>query len=375
MKKVLFSLMAVLLVAGFASVAMAGQAYNTTNGEWRGSMMIFPKVEYNRVAAPGAPLTDTLIQIHNDSGSDGIDLHCYFMDEYQAPSDHELFVTKREPFWYVASGTFYEYGTGDTPLNYAKGAVICFAVTPDDFPTNFNWLTGTATIYDFTNGTSFSYNAYGFRRSGADGTTNVLTLNGAEYDRCPDYLLGKYMLKGAQFTNGPLPATADLPLYGTVEASTTELVLMPCIQDLQEARTPTYTKALFTIHDENEMSLSGTELCFKCWVETTLTVPPKASVGFKKAFQFQRFLDPSMPGTFAAFRVTGVAAPATYCGFEAPGVATPLLGVINRYELVNGQLSTSGDILQSTARGSTIATTIKYELGVGNGGGPDLNVR
>lgn len=372
MKKVFYVSLMVLMVAGLATSAMAGVAYNTTNGEWRGSMVIFPKVVFNSVITAANPnLLDTVITLHNDSASSGADLHCYFMDEYQQPSDLEFFITKREPVWLSAEKYFFEYDPANpgVPLTYGKGAVICFAVNPTDFGTNWNWLTGTATVYDFTNGTSFTYNGYTFRRSQADGTTAELVLDGNVYDKCPDYLLGSYMLKGAKIESGT-------PIYGTVEASTTELVLMPCIQDLREQRTPTYTKALFTIFDANEISLSGTELCFKCWIETTLTVPPKASKGFSKAFQFQRFLDDTMPGTSAEFRVTGKATSAAYCGFPAAAVDTPLLGVINRYETVNTKLSVSGAILNSTARGSAVTpVTIKYEVGVGNGGGSDLNQR
>ena len=60
-------------------------------------------------------------------------------------------------------------------------------------------------------------------------------------------------------------------------AGTTELTLVPCDQDVRQDQLPIYTKANFTVWDEDEVAATGAYLCFKCWVETTLTDPPVAS--------------------------------------------------------------------------------------------------
>jgi hypothetical protein len=348
MKKLVFVALIATLVAGLAGVALAGAPVAITNGELKASYLVWPKIV-------NTASEDTLITIFNDSSGSAI-LHCFWMDEYQVPFDFEFEITRYQTVWFKASDGNGMEGTkavAVSPFHGAYGELKCFAVNDEDLPITRNSFIGTGTIFDFVDGTAIGYNAYGFRRAGAAGTQPVLTLNGTEYDACPAYLLGTFMLDNASFEDKGY----------TVEAGTTELTLVPCDQDLRQDRLPVYTKVNFTVWDEDEVGATGAYLCFKCWVETTLTDPPKrtgsqtwAAVGFKN------FTEAVIGGVFATVKIQPVFANAAVCKFPASAPARPVIGLLFGSTYFNGLYATSGSLLQSTATAwAGAAPTVLYD--------------
>jgi len=367
MKKVMY----VALVAVFALISMVTVASATTNGEFKSSLVIWPKIV-------STATVDTVVTLANDSNAIDVYVHCEWMDEYQDPKDFHFRLTAGEKAWFLAST-----GVGSVnvdPFQYTIGSLTCFATDQqDDLAIVFNNLVGSATIYDYALGTGVGYNAYGFRKlNGLKNTNSILLLNGTEYDACPQYLLGNFMFTGASFVD----------LGYTVTAMTTDVTLYSCEQDLSQDPAPTYTKARFTVMDENEGKNTNTTVCFKCWLETTLDVVDptlipipknaKASVYSAGAGVFNNFarwmFNAANGMTFGFFRVEGVPSNPAACGFPAltPPIvvqATPLIGTV--FRTVNfgaqGPYAMTGGILQSTGTGDTTGF-VNYD----QSGGPDV---
>jgi len=257
-------------------------------------------------------------------------------------------------------------GNGYTPFHGKYGELKCFAVDDSDVPITKNNFTGTATIFNFTEGTAIGYNAYGFKRSGDPGTAGVLTLNGTEYDRCPAYLLGTFMLDGTSFG----------VQQRRVTASPGNLTLVPCDQDLRQDRLPIYTKANFTVWDEDEVGATGAYLCFKCWVDTTLEDPPVVSKGMRAVVGFKNFTEAVVGGTYATVKITPVSGGAAPCAWGVDSPARPFIGLLFGSTYVNGKYASYGSLLQSPSSGWVgDAPTIKYDAAGGGGSTPESNVR
>jgi hypothetical protein len=364
-KSVLVALIAVFVV-GLVGVALAGPPVAVTNGELKASLLVWPKIVVSYGTA-GNVIRDTIVTIFND-GPGSVWMHCYWMDEYQETYDFEFEITRLQTVWFKASdggGMEGRRAVSVSPFYGEYGELKCFAVNDDDAPITKNNFTGTATIFDFTDGTAIGYNAYGFRRSGADGTAGVLTLNGTEYDHCPAYLLGTFMLDGASFDDGK----------NTVKALPADLTLVPCDQDLRQDRLPIYTKVNFTVWDEDEVSATGTYLCFKCWVEAKLTDPPTISGGSKFGYKgFHNFTQTAIGGVYATMKITPVSGNAAVCKFPATSPARPLIGLLFGSTYINNKYyANSGSILQSPGTAwAGPAPTILYDVA---GGTPDRNRR
>jgi len=331
MKKSVFIALIAIVVVGLAGAALAATPVAITNGELNASYLVWPKIVTTAEA-------DTVITIYNDSSSGAL-LHCYWMNEEQYWLDFEFEITRRQVVWFKASDGLINGSLQATPFPGEYGELKCWAVTEDDLPLTNNSFTGTGTIFNFVDGTAIGYNAYGFRRSGAPGIDSVLTLDGAEYDNCPAYLLGTFMLQGASFEDNGY----------TVTAGTTDLTLVPCEQDLREEQLPIYVKVNFTVWNEDEVGATGAYLCFKCWIETTLTDPPVATLGLKKYKGFQNFTTDAIGGTFATVKITPQIGGRTSCGFTVDSPKVPVIGLLFGATEVGGKYASSGSILQSAA--------------------------
>jgi len=352
MKRAVYvALVSMFLLAGMVSVVSAA----TTNAEFKASLVIYPKIL-------ATDTVDTVVTLGNDSNSVDVFVHCEWMDENQNAKDFEFTLTAGEIGWFLASTGFGSKGVDQfppVPFVPTIGSLTCFATDQaDDLPIQHNHLFGTATIYDFANGLGVGYNAYGFRRLIPKGVIPaadpVLSLNNVEYDACPAYLLGTFMFTGASFD------AFDDPGY-TVEAVTTDLTLYSCEQDMKQDPTPTYSKARFTIFDENEGRSTNTTICFKCWMEVTLDSRPSpyyvASAGVGTATNWGRWMfNPSNGFTFGYFRVQGVNSTSPEaCGLAGPIQATPVIGTLFRtVSFVDaGDLVMTGGVLQSTNTSDT----------------------
>jgi hypothetical protein len=354
MKKFVFVALIAVLVVGLEGVALAGPAVAVTNGEMKASLLVWPEISVS--SKRGVVEAETIITIFND-GPESVYLHCFWMDEIQVPSDFEFEITRFQTVWFKASdggGMSGSKAVEVSPFHGRHGELKCFAVNDEDVPITKNTLTGTATILDFVDGTAIGYNAYGFKRSGDAGTPGVLSLNGTEYDQCPAYLLGTFMLDGASFADKQY----------TVTAGTSKLTLVPCEQDLRQDRLPVYAKANFTVWDEDEVSATGAYLCFKCWIDTTLADPPVATRGKFALIGFQNFTAAVIGGVYATVKITPALGSTVPCAY--PGTVTsrarPFIGLLFGSKVFNGYYAGSGSLLHSTtATWGGDAPTIKYD--------------
>jgi hypothetical protein len=365
MKKSLFAALILVLVVGLEGVALAGPSLAVANGEMKASLLVWPQIEVSskrRVVD-----ADTIITIFND-GPESVLLHCYWLDEVQVPSDFEFEITRFQTVWFKASdgaGMLGGKAIEVSSFHGRQGELKCFAVNNEDLPITKNNLSGTATIFDFADGDAIRYNAYGFKRSGDAGTAGVLTLNGSEYDHCPAYLLGTFMLDGAGFADKQY----------TVTAGTSKLTLVPCDQDLRQDRLPVYAKANFTVWDEDEVAATGAYICFKCWVDTTLTDPPVASKGAKALTGFHNFTAAVVGGVYATVKITPVFGGTEACTYPGgvTSLARPFIGLLIGSTGFNGFSASSGSLLHSTSTAwAGAAPTIKYDVA---GATPERNVR
>jgi len=282
-KFTVFAMVAVFVIAGFASLASA--APNVTMPGKRGSLLVFPKIEVRAQLDPIDETllyqTDTFITIGNDANRP-VTLQCIWnwpvIDEgyKQKCCDVENFTIDltQEQVVYFSAGTGFANVLGSKifetvnalpPAASGIGSLYCFAIESrtKKKPISHNRLYGEATIARFAevkdNGISMmQYNAWPFwayadvgkvmdSKDPNDPTKLMLTGKSGAYDACPDYLTFNFIARQS------LPGSENLPFVGT------QLNLVPCTQDLRQFQyndddliNPTRTLAVFKIYNANE---------------------------------------------------------------------------------------------------------------------------
>jgi hypothetical protein len=337
MKKALF--LAIGLLFGIASVVAAqpvASTGNVANTSQQGSVLVFPNIDVSSSK-------DTLITISNGN-SVAVNIECVWIPQgwptlvpYQ---DFQITLTPNQPFAFEAG-----YGVGGIipfPTNYSTvGELKCWA-TDGNFANqiNFNFLSGSAKVIDFSAYTAYEYNAWIFKAlagtTGATvGTAGTIALDGVSYQACPQYFLGNFFGSGSD--------------YGFIKD--TSITLVPCKQDLREEKTPVVTKAQFTVWGANENGYSGAVQCVTNWFEGSLG----------SIINGNQFTSCSLHGAAARFRVTGVAS--QVC---ATSQATPLIGLLVEDLSFNYNLTpTVGSTKSQSLGGSGCALTASPGFGAG----------
>jgi len=304
MRKSLFvALTVIFALGGMVSAAMA--LPDVGNNSVQGSLVIYPKVLVKGTKdASGQWLTldlDTVLTLTN-TNSGSVNIECYWMDEFQNHSSFGWAHTKTDPSYKYASDVMRTTAVYDESLDppvyqydYAVGEVKCWAV--DAAVTNeisWNFLHGTATIFDFVKFTAEQYSSWNAPEvdstvdtGAALPTPGELYLNGKEYAGCARFLYGTFFPQHAElkFYSDLTPPT----LLHQVDAFTTDITLVPCDQDLRQDYVPIPTKANFLVWDDNEFPQNTQYVCFKCWMEVTLTYPAEKSGGVTKITNFDTF--------------------------------------------------------------------------------------
>jgi hypothetical protein len=338
-----------LLGIGMVSVASA-QPAAVGNTSQQGSVLIFPKIDVT-----GS--TDTLISLSNGNSA-AVNVECYWVDSTQYPNDFMFTLTPNQPIVFDAKlGLCIDAIDQPAPVtippfptnNSTVGELKCWATdAAGDTQISWNYLTGSAKIIDYSAYTAYEYNAWSFTAltaaTGAGvGTPGVIALDGVNYEACPAFFMGNFLSSGSD--------------YGFIKD--TELTLVPCVEDLREERTPTYTKALFNIWNENEVQLSGAVQCVKCFFEGSLS-------GISPQFTY-KYIESSA----ARFRTQGVVnqvCPGT------PQIATPFVGlIVENLDFSFGSPKTADSVgyapivkTASTGFGSGISSVgvIKWDVGL-----------
>ncbi len=343
MKRGLFLTIALLLSIGMVSVATA-QPNAVGNTSQQVSVLIFPKIDVT-----GA--VDTWITISNGNTLP-VNIECYWVDSTQVPNDFMFTLTPNQPIYFSAkTGVTFEQPAPITipPFNTANstvGELKCWATdAAGDTQVSFNYLTGSAKVVDIRSYNAYEYNAWSFQSLVSTvantpiGTGGIINLDGVAYEACPQYFMGNFFASGS--------------FDGLVKD--TELTLVPCIEDLREERTPTYTKAIFDIWNENEVELSGATQCVKCFFEGLLS-------GISKDFTIN-YLETSA-ARFRTYGQTNAVCPGT------PQINTPFVGlIVEDLDFSFGLLETDSLAMPvvksaSTGFGSGIANTSATGVGV-----------
>ncbi len=264
MKRGLFIAIVLLFSIGMVSVGMA-QPNPVGNTNQQGSVLIFPKIDVSYG-------TDTLVSLSNGN-DEAVQIECYWVDSTQAPHDFNFTLTANQPIVFSAAKGLC-LSKPESPIavtippfnttNSYKGELKCWATDAAlENQIAWNFLTGSAKVINYDYYTAYEYNAWAFQSIAPTtfptltdvGTGGTINLDGVNFEACPQYFLGNFFASGSE--------------YGFFKD--TELTLIPCIEDLREERTPTYTKAIFDIWNENEVELTGDTQCIKCFFEGWLS--------------------------------------------------------------------------------------------------------
>jgi hypothetical protein len=325
----------VTLVMAFSIAVLSSWclAQTVTDTSKEGSLLIWPKIlttgDY-----------DTYVAIYN-SNSSSVDVKCYweYKDFEKYPGipvprngcvnfDFQFRMTGNQPAVFSAKtgehlwGAYVEKSPPIAAFGEGEGLLKCWAVNAAATEQiSWNSLKGEAMVADLVANTIWEYNAYRFAanqpRKAAVGQAGRLTLNGSTsganpgYDACPSYLVFDFLAESDNVTS--------------------DLTLIPCIQNLKQEGSPTMTKATFTIWNQNEVKFTGAHQCFSCYIEASLdsfTIPQDTPTSKIKPFNIKR-----LHTNAARMRVQGLQSN-NYCWGS---IETPLLGLMSsQFKIFDG---------------------------------------
>ena len=185
--------------------------------------------------------------------------------------------------WMVSTG-FDGNGRRIAPPFQGDGELKCFA--------SGNSLTGRALIADNA-GQRIAYSAVAFRKLRNDAPTNFVSLDGVNYEACPDRLHFNVLAQTA--------------------TSNSELILVPCTQNL-EAQIFSSVTLQYAVINELEQTFSGAS-SFRCMERRTFNTVPAlrfSSIGTNTAHLIVRGVEVPVVGfVIDRFQVTGSGALST----------------------------------------------------------------
>ncbi|GBD25629.1 hypothetical protein HRbin30_00953 [bacterium HR30] len=251
------------------------------------AVLIFPLVR-------SSATTDTRIEIASSSTVAGPAARCFYVSAgncveigFQAIAPSGGGGAAARPLSWMVSTGLDGNGRRIAPPFQGDGELKCFA--------SGNSLTGRALIADNT-GQRIAYSAVAFRKLRDDAPTSFVSLDGVNYEACPDRLHFNVLAQSA--------------------TSNSELILVPCTQDL-EGQVFSSVTLQYAVINELEQTFSGAS-SFRCMERRNFSTIP--------ALRF------SSIGTNTAHLIVR-------------GVEVPVIGfVIDRFQVPgSGALSTSSN--------------------------------
>ena len=255
-------------------------------------MLIYPLV---RVSTTPGQEQETRIEMMNLTGS-LVSVQCFYV---QGGTCNEIgfFVnlTGNQPLSWIASTGSTGNGRRIAPPFIGDGELKCVVVprTPD--LSSYNALQGRALLSDRNTPTidalTVGYNAIAFRRLSPGDFTGVVSLDGINYEMCPDRLHFQVLTQKS--------------------GSNSELVLVPCSQDL-ELQIPSSANIQLAVVNELEQQFSGstTVKCFNRINFSSLPALRQSGVGTDTAHLMVRGTDVPVVGlVIDRFTVPGSGAP------------------------------------------------------------------
>lgn len=219
------------VIAGLAlgSMATATLAAGPPAQRLPSALLTFPYVESDG-------FHETRIELVNLTGKPQ-QLNCFWVSECNEVGFF-LFLTPYQPMSWLVSGGLSDVTSGSAaPPFFGLGEMKCAVVAPEQDLTSHNTIQGRAIVYDQSGGT-VSYSSVAFQRLSPGEYNGVLSLNGTTYAQCPNRL--------------HFDLLADTP------TSKSELILMPCSQDLL-TQVPVATNVQLQIINEFEQAFSASQ--------------------------------------------------------------------------------------------------------------------
>lgn len=253
------------------------------------ALLIYPLV---RVSAT----QETRIELMNLTSS-LLSVQCFYV---QGGTCNEIgfFVglTGNQPLSWLASTGFGGNGRRVAPPFTGDGELKCAVVPRTADLASHNALQGRALLSDSNpqsdpNDQTIGYTAIGFRRLSPGDFTGVISLDGVNYEMCPDRL--------------------HFQVLAQTSSSNSELILVPCSQDL-ELQTPSTASIQLAVINEFEQHLSGATnvKCFNRINFSSLAALRRSSVGSDTAHLMVRGIDVPVVG-LVIDRFTVGSAPST----------------------------------------------------------------
>ncbi|HVO26302.1 MAG TPA: hypothetical protein VMW56_22030 [Candidatus Margulisiibacteriota bacterium] len=209
------------------------------------ALLVFPLIAADESGG------DTRVELLNLSGQRQ-DVECFYVFGDTTCNEIGFFLslTPYQPLsWLATEGLNDVLTRSAAPPFIGQGELKCAVVPPaDEQDVQFhNTLQGRATVYSST-GRTVSYGAVGFQRLSPGDFTGVVSLDGTTYAQCPDKL--------------HFDVVADQPT--ATPATTSDLILVPCSQDLLLQVPATITVQFLVINEfEQPFSTSISVTCFE----------------------------------------------------------------------------------------------------------------
>lgn len=234
-----------LIVLGAVSQMLSGRALagDPPAQKLPSALLVFPLIQSDDFGG------DTRIELVNLSGN-GQDVECFYVQGDETCNEIGFFLslTPYQPISWLATEGLNNGLSAVPPFFSTGGELKCAVVPPDGAPDLefHNTIQGRATVYS-AGGRTVSYGAVGFQRLSPGDFTGVVSLDGRTYAQCPDKL--------------HFDVLADQPT--ATPATTSDLILVPCSQDLLLQVPATITVQFLVVNEfETQFSVSITVTCF-----------------------------------------------------------------------------------------------------------------
>lgn len=228
------------------------------------AVLIYPLVR-------ASTTSNTRIEILNLTGSP-VSLQCFYVTAITCNEiGFNVALTAQQPLSWLANNGMTGNGTRVAPPFNNDGELKCFVRPSGQDLASHNAVTGRALVSDST-GQTIGYNALAFRRLSPGSFTGNVSLDGITYEACPDRLHFNALSQHAN--------------------SDSELILVPCTQDLVNQISSTTTLQYAVINELEQVFSGSNQLkCMERRKFSTISPLKKSAVGTDTVHLIVRSVD------------------------------------------------------------------------------------
>jgi len=224
-------------LCGFLLTAPAVRADTSPAQRVPAALLTFPLIEVEG----GGQTRDTRVEIVNLTGSPK-EVKCVYVNAATcAETNFFVHLTANQPMSWLVSRGFFDTKTFTAVPPFPMAAQLQCAVLPEQPGIEYhNAIQGRAVVFG-SDGQTLAYGAVGFQRLSAGDFTGRIDLDGSTYSRCPDEL--------------------HFAFLGTGTGSDSELLLVPCSQDVLREIPSTVVQLRMVNEFEQMLSAAVTVSC------------------------------------------------------------------------------------------------------------------